>query len=145
MTVSGDHEYLGKFKLSQLEVRRFDHWIVAVRAKQVTLGACVILLRRPEPSLGALTAQEAIEMTEVVKWWESEATKLFNPDRFNYVFAMMKDPFVHMHAFPRYGDDRTSLSVQWHDAFWPRAIELQDVTTSEQTLEGLVRSYRGLS
>jgi diadenosine tetraphosphate (Ap4A) HIT family hydrolase len=137
-----DHPLLEKFDLPRLEVERFDHWIVAVRAKQVTLGSAVILLRRAEPSLAGLTGEEANDLIKAVGWFESVTQRMFSPDRYNYVFAMMKDPFVHMHAFPRYQSARVAFGVSWYDEDWPRAATLRDVSTSAELLSSLVSDFR---
>ncbi len=38
---------------------------------------------------------------------------------------MMKDYFVHYHAFPRYNKDINLFNMIWKDNDWPRAIDFK--------------------
>src|SRR4029077_5190370 len=106
-------EHWARFDPEDLLVEDLEHWLVVVRRKQITLGACVLLLRRPEESLSRLTPAEATELPAAVGAFESRALAAFQPDKFNYVAAMMKDPYVHFHAFPRYSADQRRYEVDW--------------------------------
>lgn len=128
------HSLMDKFRVEDLGVKEFRHWIVAVRAKQVTLGSSVILLKRAEPSVGGLRSGEAADFIKACRWWEARATQLWAPDRFNYVAAMMKDPFVHFHAIPRYEESRTLNGIQFDDDSWPGLISFRDIDTSGEVL-----------
>lgn len=134
----GNLGHLVKFRPNDLLVKEFENWVVCVRAKQVTLGSCVILLKREEPSLGRLTASEAYGLVEAAKWFESITRATFSAEKFNYIAAMMKDPFVHFHAFPRYAGAREAVGEVWQDEYWPKAVTLADVQTSEAVLSALV-------
>jgi diadenosine tetraphosphate (Ap4A) HIT family hydrolase len=134
-----------KFQPIILSVKEFDNWLVTVRTKQITLGAVVFLLKRPEPSLAGLNASEASEFPHVARWFEESAASLFNAQKFNYIAAMMKDPVVHFHALPRYSEERTFGGKQWIDKFWPKVATLEDVATTEDELKSLVTAYRGRS
>ena len=35
--------------------------------------------------------------------------------KFNYIIMMMKDPFVHYHAFPRYDKNINMFGKEWKD------------------------------
>jgi len=123
------HELMAKFRVEELGLREYRHWIVALRGKQITLGASVILLKRAEPSMGALTKREAAEFPEVAAWWQERVGLLWQPDRFNYIAAMMKDPFVHFHAIPRYAASREFNEQTYEDRSWPGLIEFVDLST----------------
>ncbi|MEE1766334.1 hypothetical protein [Streptomyces sp. SP18BB07] len=133
-----------KFRPEELTVRDFENWLIVVRGKQVTLGSAVILLRRPVASLGAMSATEAAELPNVCRWFEEQATVLYTAERFNYVAAMMKDPYVHFHVFPRYSSVQQKYGVEWVDAAWPKAVEMIDVSTSEPVLAQIASDLRGL-
>jgi diadenosine tetraphosphate (Ap4A) HIT family hydrolase len=135
------HDLMRKFDVENLGIKDFENWIVAVRGKQITLGACVILLKRPEPSLGGLTSAEATELPEVAAWWESEASDLWKADRFNYIAAMMKDHFVHFHAIPRYETAREFQGQEFVDQDWPGLIEFRDVPTPREMLFAIRDRY----
>ena len=127
-------EHWKKFRPSDLTVREFEHWLVVVRAKQVTLGSTVFLLKRPVEALGGLEATEAAELPSVAGWFEERVRNLYTAERFNYVAAMMKDPYVHFHAFPRYGSQRERYGMGWSDDAWPKVIEFRDVDTPDNVL-----------
>ena len=131
-------EHLAKFRPNDLAIKEFEHWIVCVRAKQVTLGSCVLLLKRAEPSIPNLIDAEALGLVEAAAWFEAAVREAFGAEKFNYIAAMMKDPFVHFHAFPRYSTERNALGKKWADPYWPRAVNLDDVSTSESDLASLV-------
>ncbi len=131
-----------KFQPERLTVKEFDHWLVTVRTKQVTLGAVVLLLKRIEPSLSGLSPSEASELPQVAKWFEDSASRLFGAEKFNYIAAMMKDPVVHFHALPRYSQEKTFGGKSWTDKFWPKVATLEDVATTDEELDALVDAYR---
>ena len=135
---------LDNFELARLELKRFDHWILALREEQVTLGSCVILLRRPAPSLGELHPEEAAELPAVAAAFESATRGLFDAERFNYIAAMMRDRFVHFHAIPRYSGPRAFSGGEWLDEEWPKAATLRAVTTDEASLVALVAEFRSV-
>ena len=99
-------DYMKKFKPNELCLKDFDHWIVVLRQKQLTLGDAVIILKRETPSIANVSKDEFAEFPLVVAWYEEICNRLFAPDKYNYVAAMMKDNFVHFHAFPRYSSER---------------------------------------
>lgn len=131
-----------KFQPERLKIKEFDHWLVTVRTKQVTLGAVVFLLKRTEPSLAGLNSSEAQELPQVAKWFEDAASRLFGAEKFNYIAAMMKDPVVHFHALPRYSQERKFAGKSWTDKFWPKVATLEDVATTDTEMEALVEAYR---
>ena len=137
-----DHPLLGNFELARLELKRFDHWILALREEQVTLGSCVSLLRRPAPSLGELHREEAAELPAVAAAFESAARQLFDAERFNYIAAMMRDRFVHFHALPRYSGPRAFSGEEWLDEEWPKAATLRPVTTHEASRVAVIAELR---
>lgn len=55
--------------------------------------------------------EEGAEFPEVIKWYEKLCREKFGTIKFNYIITMMKDPFVHYHAFPRY-DKKVNLFIR---------------------------------
>lgn len=135
-------EFMKKFKPESNTIKEFDHWIVLLREKQVTLGAVIIALKREVPSLAYLTAEEAAEFPAVVAWFEKLVVSLYHAEKFNYVAAMMKDNFVHFHAFPRYSTIFTKYSVKWEDKSWPKVIEFTGIQYDSSVLENIKRDMR---
>lgn len=136
------YEFMAKFNPEKNCVKEFEHWLVCVRAKQVTLGDAIILLRREVPSMAEMTAEESAELAQVIAWYEEKCKTLFGATKFNYVVAMMKDNFVHYHAFPRYKEATTWNGTEWVDQDWPRLVQFRDVEVSEQMLGAINKALK---
>jgi diadenosine tetraphosphate (Ap4A) HIT family hydrolase len=130
-------EHWAKFRPSELTCREFSSWLVVVRQKQVTLGDCVFLVKRAVSSISEMTPGELAELAEVTGWFETVAKATYGAERFNYVAAMMKDPYVHFHAFPRYSGPIQRYDIEWRDEAWPKVIEFTDVTTPDNVLKAI--------
>lgn len=128
-----NYEHWERFALPETQYFETEHWLGVVRRKQVTLGSSVLLLKRPTPTLSSLTAEEAVDFVSAAGEFEQRALAAFGAEKFNYLAAMMKDPFLHFHAFPRYSAPVTFAGRDWRDEMWPRAIELRDIDTDEAT------------
>jgi diadenosine tetraphosphate (Ap4A) HIT family hydrolase len=134
--------FIARFNPETNTLHRFEHWVVLLREKQVTLGASIIASTREVASIGDLDMNEIGELPLVIQWYEDLCVKLFNAERFNYIAAMMKDPFVHFHAFPRYSSERHQYNEIWTDKDWPRVVQFSDVAIVPETLEALRSSMR---
>ncbi|WNM35369.1 hypothetical protein RKE30_35910 [Streptomyces sp. Li-HN-5-11] len=139
---TGSLDHWKKFRPEELTVQDFDNWLIVVRGKQVTLGSAVLLLRRPVASLGDMSVAEATELPTVCRWFEERAAAVYKAERFNYIAAMMKDPYVHFHAFPRYSTAQHRYGVEWVDTTWPKAVEMMDVSTPESVLANIASDLR---
>ena len=141
--ISSAHSLMEKFKVSELGISEYEHWILAVRGKQVTIGSCVILLKRECARVSELFDAELIEFRSVSEEWETIVSKIFAPDKYNYIAAMMKDPFVHFHAIPRYRNPRTFMGVVFNDNSWPGMISFsQKKQTSNDLLLGVRDAFK---
>lgn len=138
-------EFMKKFKPEKNTIKEFNHWIVLLREKQVTLGSVIIVLKRDIPSLAQLTKEEAAEFPEVVSWFEKLCIDLYGASKFNYVAAMMKDNFVHYHAFPRYSNVFTRYGIEWKDQNWPKVIEFLEVKYDDSILCEILKDMRDFS
>jgi diadenosine tetraphosphate (Ap4A) HIT family hydrolase len=136
-------EFMKKFKPSENSIKEFEHWVVLLREKQVTLGASIIALKREVPSIAQMTEEEAAEFPKVIAWFEKLNTDLFGAEKFNYIAAMMKDPFVHYHAFPRYSATVAKFGVEWKDSCWPKVIEFLEVQFDDSVLDEVKNVMRG--
>lgn len=136
-------DFMKKFNPQKNVIKEFNHWIVLLREKQVTLGATVIVLKRDIPSFSQMTVEETSEFPEVVKWFENLGKDLLGAEKFNYVVAMMKDNFVHYHAFPRYSTVFSKYGVEWKDVSWPKVIEFLEVKYENTILEAIKKDMRG--
>ena len=80
--------------------------------------------------------EEGAEFTEVVKWYEDTCKNKFGAVKFNYVIMMMKDFFVHYHAFPRYDKDINMFDLDWKDNDWPKGIDFKEgIVLDDEKLE----------
>jgi diadenosine tetraphosphate (Ap4A) HIT family hydrolase len=135
-------EFMQKFKPNELCLKDFKYWVIVLRQKQLTLGDAVILLKREVASIGDATKDEFAEFPLVIKWYEKKCKALFSPDKFNYVAAMMKDNFVHFHAFPRYEEIRQFADLVWKDEQWSKPIALLDCSTDPAVLSQLLLTLK---
>ena len=54
---------------------------------------------------------------------------------------MMKDYFVHHHAFPRYDEDVNLFNMEWKDVDWPGAINFKDGIKLEEDKLQEIKEY----
>lgn len=127
-------DFMKKFKPEVNTIKEFDHWVVMLREKQVTLGSAIIALKRQVSTMPELRAEEAAELPVVFAWYEDKCKALYGAKKTNYVAAMMKDSFVHFHAFPRYDIPFSKYDTIWEDTLWPKVIEFLDVRYDESVL-----------
>lgn len=120
-----DLEFMSKFKPETRCIKEFKYWIVCLRKKHPTLGSSVILLKRQVASVGDMTPEEGAEFPKVIQWYEQLCTENFGAIKFNYIIMMLKDYFVHYHAFPRYDKGIKKFDVDWKDNDWPKAIDFK--------------------
>lgn len=137
-----DLSHWAKFRPESLSIKEFASWIVVPRPKQVTVGSCVFLLKRPAPGLAELTTDELAELPTVAAWFESAVREEFAAEKFNYIAAMMKDPYFHLHAIPRYSAWRQFAGRQWEDENWPELVQFAPVGTSDAELEAVRDALR---
>lgn len=135
-------EFMNKFKPNENKIKEFENWIVVIREKQVTLGASVILLKRQINSLSGMTEAEVKEFPKVIEWYEEKCQKCYGAEKFNYVVAMMKDNFVHYHAFPRYSFDINMYGKEWRDEDWPRVINFKNISIEKDILKKIVKDMQ---
>lgn len=134
-----NYEFMKKFKPSDYTLKETKYWLVILRQKQVTLGAVIIVPKRQISSFAEINTEEASELPSVISWYENTASKLYHPDKFNYVAAMMKDPFAHFHGFPRYSREVEAYDLTWKDEYWPGLVKFAQITTDEGLL-GRIRN-----
>lgn len=134
-------DFMSKFKPETRCIKEFKYWIVCVRAKARTLGDTVILLKRETTSVANMTQEEAAEFPEVIRWYEETCNKKFGALKFNYLMMMMKDNFVHYHAFPRYDKEINMFDMAWKDEDWPGAINFKEGIILEDNKIDEIKNY----
>lgn len=108
-------EFMKRFRPEELCIKEFKYWIVCIREKQVTLGDTIIALKREIQNMSDITKEESAEFAEITKWYEKTCKEKFGAVKFNYIAMMMKDLFVHFHAFPRYNKKVNLFDIEWED------------------------------
>ena len=129
--------FAAKFRLAELEVRRYRHWTWSLRPAQGTLAASVISLNRPAAAWSQVDAGENAGLSQVVADIEAVVGRLFQHDKINYLMLMMVDRHVHFHVFPRYSSARSFADQDWTDTAWPRPPELQAGECAAATLAAI--------
>lgn len=133
--------HLDKFAPDELAVARYSHWIVTVRGKQVTPGDLVVLPLEPIAHFEDVGPEAAAELLTILGKVERIALGPLSADRVNAVAAMMKDPFIHFHFFPRFEGPVEKFGQTWVDEDWPRAITLRDIETPPDVLDSVKVFY----
>ncbi|HIN21132.1 MAG TPA: HIT family protein [Rhodospirillales bacterium] len=125
-------------------VREYDHWVVLVRPKQVTLGALVMACKERAQSFGAVSREAFREHERVVRDIE-QGLKAFSAfEKINYLMLMMVDKEVHYHVLPRYSETRNFEGVDYPDPGWPAVPDLTSGPVLEgESLAAMVAGIRG--
>lgn len=132
-------DFMSKFKPDENKIKEFKNWIVLIREKQVTLGASVIILKRQTDTLSDLTKEEIVEFPTILKWYEETCKRCFGAEKFNYIVAMMKDNYVHYHAFPRYSKPLKKYGEVWQDIDWPKVVNFRDIRIERDVLNQVIQ------
>lgn len=129
-------------------IKEYDHWVLVIRPKQVTLGACTIIAKADVTSLAALPPAAGAELIGVMADFERMLRDAFGAVKFNYLALMMVDPNPHFHAIPRYDRAVEFRGHEYADELWPkppdltRLLDMNDITRADiqnflkQNLEG---------
>lgn len=134
--------FYDKFNPTQMTIKDFKYWTIVLRAKQQTLGDAVIILKNEHTFIGEGKAEEFAEFPYVVNWYENKCRNVFGAEKFNYLAAMMKDNFIHFHAFPRYSKAIEFCGKNWVDTDWPRPVTPAGIAVEENEIEALLKVLR---
>jgi diadenosine tetraphosphate (Ap4A) HIT family hydrolase len=118
-------------------IKEYQHWVLLLRPKQVTLGSLVIATNSQKRHLGEISSEQWGEFAIVASDAEKITTKLFGAEKFNYLALMMKDPNVHFHFVPRYSTNVVFHGQTFTDKDWPLKTELTPINVSEVVLDAL--------
>jgi diadenosine tetraphosphate (Ap4A) HIT family hydrolase len=117
------HEYSQwtRFNIQNRLVFETRHWLVVVRPHQITLGSCIVLLKRRASTLRDLTSSEFRNLQVAMARYELLAQHSFEPTKFNYVISGQVEADFHVHAIPRYdaSSSQEFADRQWVDSQWP--------------------------
>lgn len=135
------YEFAGRFNRKDLIVKEFNYWILLLRPVPVTIGSCIILLKRKCSSLAQLTPEEMTEFPKVCKLFEESCKSLYGAIKFNYHANMMKEDFVHFHAIPRYDKEINKYGLKWIDKEWPTGVGMYKTEVSEEILQDIKTDF----
>lgn len=110
---------LCKPELETPVLRESRHWRTALNRNQNLLGKTIVVLRRHEEAVCALSGEEWSELHGELAWVTARLRTAFGPDHFNYAFLQNEDRHVHLHVIPRYGAARDVAGVVFEDAAYP--------------------------
>ena len=128
------YEFAGRLNREDLFIKEFDNWILMVKPVQITLGSCIILLKKQRSSVADILDDEMAEFPKVCKWFEERCRNIYGAVKFNYHANMMKENFVHFHAIPRYDKIVSRHGVEWIDHDWPLADKITKTRVDEDVL-----------
>jgi diadenosine tetraphosphate (Ap4A) HIT family hydrolase len=94
-------------------------WRTALNTNQQLLGQAIIVLRRHEESVAALTIGEWIDLRSELTRMTTALDRAFHPDHYNYAFLQNQDRHVHLHVFPRYAAARRIAGTEFTDPDYP--------------------------
>lgn len=117
-------DFIKKFKITELKIKEFEHWVVSLRPKQVTIGSLVLSLKRECPSFAQLNTEESTELKIVFSYVEEVLKKKLGANKINYLALMMIDNQVHYHIIPRYDHSVNFKGQKYQDKNWPVAPDI---------------------
>ncbi len=135
-------DFAGKFRLAELTVKSYEHWVWSLRPIQSTLGACVLSVSREATRFSDVSADEFASLALVVKDVEAELKRAFDYDKINYLMLMMVDPLVHFHVVPRYAAPRQFLGTEWIDKNWGKFPDLAGPEITPEQTKALLQQLR---
>lgn len=100
-------------------LRESRHWRTALNRNQNLLGKTIVVLRRHEEAVAALSAAEWSELHGELAWVTGRLQQAFTPDHVNYAFLQNQDRHVHLHVIPRYASPRELDGVRFEDGTYP--------------------------
>lgn len=138
------NETIIKFGYPDTLLKEYDHWVVLLRPKQVTLGSLILALKGESQSMSEVTAEQFAELAVVTAEMETTLRHCFAFDKINYLMLMMVDKHVHFHVIPRFAKQRQACGQTFYDNAWPKPPVLSQgnevSATQFQELKALLKS-----
>lgn len=136
---------LDKFQHPSTLIKEYEHWLIVVRPRQVTLGSLVLICKDEAERFSEVSAEAFAELKVVISEIENNLKQLFNFDKINYLMLMMVDRGPHFHVIPRYEVPPEFGGHKFIDAGWPATPMLDQITEiPEETFQQLIAHIRRL-
>jgi diadenosine tetraphosphate (Ap4A) HIT family hydrolase len=117
-----------KFGYPDTLIREYEHWVVLLRQKQVTLGCLILACKGEATAFPDIPEAAFAELKQVTAEVEGALKRAFAFERVNYLILMMVDPHVHFHVIPRYSAPRSFAGVEFPDRGWPKHPDMLGAT-----------------
>jgi diadenosine tetraphosphate (Ap4A) HIT family hydrolase len=124
-------------------VGSWERWHVVINHNQNYLGKVMLVLRRHETDVAALTPDEQAELWSLLGQVKTALVGAFAPDHFNYAFLMNLDAHVHLHVIPRYAAPRSFGGLQFDDGRVGEHYELSRNIVAPAVRQQIVFALRG--
>lgn len=118
------NQTIEKFGYPDSCIKEYKHWVVMLRAKQVTLGSIVLAEKSEATNLSEISEDAFKELKEISAKIEEALLKGFGANKLNYLMLMLVDPNVHYHVIPRYEKDVLFKGAVFKDIGWPKLPEM---------------------
>lgn len=128
-------EFAAKFQLKEYAICETKHWILSLRPEQVTLGSCILSLKRECNSVKDISLNEFKDLHPLLQKLESLYMDVFGASIVNYLLLMLVDKQLHFHIIPRYSEEKMLNNRIWKDYSWPNPVDLSlvNATTFEDS------------
>jgi len=126
------------------EVVARAYWRVIMNRNQNYLGKTMLVLKRHETEVTALTPAEQSEFWQLLSDVRRALEIFFQPDQLNYAFLMNQDAHVHLHVIPRYKAAREFAGLHFTDAHFGEHYQLTQNVVPLQVREQLALELRAL-
>lgn len=131
------------FGWPETRIAELEHWGIALRPAQPTLGSLVLMCKQPVRAFSDVDAAGFAELQGAIAGIEAMLRATTGYDKINYLMLMMVDPDVHFHVIPRYDGTRAFGGESFTDHGWPGPPALgQAVTPNAETTGQLLALYR---
>lgn len=93
-------------KESDLWIKQYKYWNLAVCPNQHTLGSLVIILKQHRERFSEINIKETIELKKNIDMGQKILDRTFKPDWFNVQQNGNWEHHLHLHIIPRYKKQR---------------------------------------
>ncbi len=124
-------------------IKEYQHWILLVKNRNVSLGKCVAITKQHHESLSEISPAEMVELVHVAKEIETALKKSFAYDKINWLMLMMKERHhTHFNIIPRYKTPREFAGIKWIDNFDPDPLAQRHPDVSPEVLRQVKEKIR---